>query len=273
MWPRDWMPTSVLTSGGTIALTLGSRPSGWGAAPADRPPSLSDGHPLTSPPHIDSSGNVGDRVSMHDSDPRTVIYYTLDGSTPTQAGQRYAGAFVVSACATLEARAFSTGREASPVAVMSFATPLPPSDGTGLLATYFASPDLNGQSVQRVDPVIDFGWPDGQPAPSIGPENFSARWVGELKAPYAADYAISTISDDGIRVWIDGRLVIDNWTDHSPTTDTGHINLEAGRRYSIRIEYFNHADGSACRLMWSCPCLATAVVPQSYLYPGAAPLN
>jgi len=267
-WVRNWLTADVLTTGKSIVFTLGSKPNEvWGAAEAERPPSMSDSNPLTFSPHIETGGFVGDDVTITDADPAAALYYTVDGSEPTQKSMRYASGFSMNQCGLVQARAFSPGRLPSLVASTLVTVPLPPSDGTGLSVTYFSKPDFTGSTVRRVDPAIDFGWPDGKPDKSIGPENFSARWEGEVKAPFTSDYTISTVSDDGVRVWIDGKLAIDDFQDHSPKTDSTHMRMEAGRKYAIKIDFFNHGYGSECRLMWSGPCLAVEVVPVEYLYP------
>ena len=95
--------------------------------------------------------------------------------------------------------------------------PIPAGSGTGLSAVYV---DQTGASVSRVDPKIDFAWGSGSPAPSLRADDFSARWTGELEPRLSETYTISTLSDDGIRLWLDGRLLIDNWTEHSATQNS-----------------------------------------------------
>src|SRR5690606_33656603 len=73
---------------------------------------------------------------------------------------------------------------------------------------------------------------------STGP--WSARWTGFIEAPTSGEYAFHTFSNDGIRLWVDGRKLIDDWTDHGEQEDTGKIALEAGRRYATNLENFYH---------------------------------
>ena len=269
-WPstRNWVATSVLTAGASIDTTVAERPDkAWGAAMSARPPSLSDGRPLLTPCTISpEKGTVGDQVTITSPDPNVKIAYTLDGSDPTPSSTLYTGPFIVDNCATVTAYAFEPGHTDSPKSVAFFGRPLPPAEGTGLNATYFSNRDLTGDTVQRLDPTIDFGWKDNKPDDKIGPENFSARWWGELAAPYTADYTISTISDDGIRVWFGDKLIIDDWTDHSPTLDSARVHMEANNMYPIKIEYYNHTDGDECRLEWSSDCIVEQIIPKDYLY-------
>ena len=73
----------------------------------------------------------------------------------------------------------------------------------------------------------------------MGADNFSARWTGRVEAPVTGSYRFSTVSDDGIRLWINGQQVINNWTDHAITTNTSAaITLTAGVRYTITLEFY-----------------------------------
>ncbi len=68
------------------------------------------------------------------------------------------------------------------------------------------------------------------------------RWSGTILAPATGTYRFQTVSDDGIRLWVNGVQLINNWTAHSSTTNTsGTINLVAGTRYTITLEYYEGA--------------------------------
>jgi hypothetical protein len=64
---------------------------------------------------------------------------------------------------------------------------------------------------------VDFNWGTGSPDPSIAADNFSARWTGQVQPVSTQAYTFYTVSDDGVRLWVNNQLVIDNWTDHAPT--------------------------------------------------------
>ena len=122
----------------------------------------------------------------------------------------------------------------------------------GLKAEYFANRNLEGQPiVTRIDRKIDFDWDIGSPAPTVPADNFSARWTGKLVAPKSGHYVLTTTSDDGVRVYFDGKLVIDDWTDHSTVANHAPISLEAGRQYDLKIEYYEHAGGANIRFGWT----------------------
>jgi hypothetical protein len=103
------------------------------------------------------------------------------------------------------------------------------------------------------------------PAPEIK-DQFSARWSGEIEPRFSEEYTLHTLSNDGVRLWVDGKLIIDNWTGHSATEDAGKIKLEAGKRYPIKLEYFQSGGNSVMKLFWSSASQRREVVPQSVLY-------
>ncbi len=124
----------------------------------------------------------------------------------------------------------------------------------GLRAEYFANRDLSGTpALIRVDSEIAFDWGVGSPAPEIPTDNFSARWTGKLVAPVSGTYALGATADDGVRVYLDGKLVAEDWTEHAPRTITGQVTLEAGRAYDVKVEYFESHIGAVAKLVWMPP--------------------
>ncbi len=97
-------------------------------------------------------------------------------------------------------------------------------------------------------------------------QNFSVRWSGQVQAPMTGKYTFSTLSDDGVRLWVDGKPLIANWAGHGPTEDKGSIEMEAGRRYDIKLEYYNGAGGGKIQLRWSGPDGQMSVIPTSNLF-------
>ena len=142
-----------------------------------------------------------------------------------------------------------------------------PGTGTGLSATYYNNTDFTGVTVTRVDPTVDFNWGSGSPAPGIGANTFSARWTGQVEAQFSGVYTFYTQSDDGARLWINGQQIINNWADRPPTESSGTIQLEAGQRYDIRMEFHEKNGSATARLLWSSASIPKSVVPSSRLYP------
>jgi beta-glucosidase len=116
----------------------------------------------------------------------------------------------------------------------------------GLKTEFFDNPTLAGWPIlTRVDSHIDFDWASGIPIPQLSSDRFSVRWTGMIRATDSGPHAFRARSDDGIRVFLNGELIIDDWQDHSPRTVTAIRPLEAGKTYSLRVDYHNHGGGAA----------------------------
>jgi fibronectin type 3 domain-containing protein len=159
----------------------------------------------------------------------------------------------------------------SNVADATTASAPPPGAGDGLLGQYFDNMDFTGTSVTRVDPTVNFDWGSGSPDPRIDVNTFSVRWTGQVQAQFGETYTFYTQSDDGVRLYVNNQLVIDNFTDHSSTENSGTITLAAGRNYPIRVEYYENSGGALAQLRWSSPSTPKQVVPKAQLFSGAAP--
>jgi hypothetical protein len=144
--------------------------------------------------------------------------------------------------------------------------------GSGLLAQYHAEVGLGGAPLLQRLEAPDFDWGTGSPGAGVPVDRFSARWSGWVEATTTGPTQIRTVTDDGVRVWIDDRLVIDNWTDHGPTTDTAAVSMVAGQRYRITAEYYEAGGGAVMRLQWL-PAGASAytAIPATRLYAADAP--
>lgn len=138
----------------------------------------------------------------------------------------------------------------------------------GLTGEYFDNVDFTGPKMTRTDQVINYNWGNNAP-PRIDRDTFSARWTGQVKPQYSETYTFHTTSDDGVRLWVDGQLIVNNWTDHAPTEDSGQITLTANQLHNIRMEFYENGGGAEARLWWSSQRQAKQIVPQSRLYPAA----
>lgn len=147
------------------------------------------------------------------------------------------------------------------------ATPVAAGTGTGLQGDYYNNMDFTSLALTRTDPTVNFDWGTGSPDPSIAADTFSVRWTGQVETPFSQTYTFYTVSDDGVRLWVNGVLVIDNWTDHAPTENSGTITLSGGQRYDIRMDFYENGGGAVATLSWSSPSIAKEIIPQSQLYP------
>jgi PA14 domain len=96
------------------------------------------------------------------------------------------------------------------------------------------------------------------------------RWTGEVKADHSQIYTFSTVSNDGVRLWVGGTLVINNWTDHPPTENVGTISLQAGQWYALTLEYYEGAGTSVISLSYASPSTPKQIIPGDHLRPPAA---
>lgn len=140
----------------------------------------------------------------------------------------------------------------------------------GLRATYFNSRDLSGKGFRRIDPVIDFRWMYGSPMTGVGPDNFSARWEGQIKPRASGKLTFYTQSGAGTRLWINERNIIDHWQEGGGTDQTGSIELEAGKKYDLKMEIYKRTGNATARLLWAEPSKPRSVVPAERLYPPAS---
>ena len=128
--------------------------------------------------------------------------------------------------------------------------PAPPTDNQNWFGEYFNNISLGGSpEVQREDSNISFNWDGVNPAPGVDEETFSVRWTRTLNLP-AGNYTFQLTTDDGARLWVNGRRLIDAWYEQSPHTYRGNIYLPGGPM-PVRLEYFNNLGGAFIHLTWS----------------------
>ena len=144
----------------------------------------------------------------------------------------------------------------------------PGGDGTGLTGTYFSNADFSGNSLTRTDAAVNFDWGTGGPSSTIGTDTFSARWTGQVEAQKTEQYTFYTNTDDGVRLWVDGQLLVNMWVPQGETEWSGTINLVAGQKYDITMEYFERYGSALAELRWSSPSTPKQVVPTSQLFPS-----
>ena len=114
---------------------------------------------------------------------------------------------------------------------------------------YFANRDVSGSPVLvRNDAWIDFNWGEGSPGPNVPPNDFSVRWTRNLDFA-AGNYRFYVGVKDGVRLWIDNQLVMDQWHDSNQVTYATDRSLSAGS-HSFRVEYYNHSGVADIHLWW-----------------------
>ena len=141
--------------------------------------------------------------------------------------------------------------------------------GTGLRGEYFGAEDFTDLRVTHDGESVDWDFIGGSPDHAVGPDHFSVRWTGALLARYTGPTTFHTTSSGAVRLWLDGRLLIDHWTLHAEVDDAATVTLTAGRSYDIRIEFVADTDQSAIHLLWSGPCQPLQPIPATQLSDSA----
>lgn len=139
--------------------------------------------------------------------------------------------------------------------------------GTGLYGEYFDNSNLTNRKATRTDATVNFNWGTGSPHPQIGADTFSVRWTGWVHAPVTGVYTFYTTSDDGVRLWVNNQLLINNWTHHGATENSGSISLVADKKYDIRLEFYENTGAAVITLSWLPPGQSKQIIPQARLYP------
>jgi beta-glucosidase len=137
-------------------------------------------------------------------------------------------------------------------------TPVPESllrtpDGKpGLRGDYFSNRTLTGApALSRVDAKLDFAWGNGSPAPGLASDDFSVRWTGKLVPNASGNYVLQIKGDDGYRLSLDGKVIVEDWTDHGSRARGIVMALEAGRSYDLLLEFYEHGGGADLRFSYA----------------------
>ena len=134
----------------------------------------------------------------------------------------------------------------------------------GLKAEYFGNQELRGPAATtRTDARIDFNWGRYKPTAELAENNFSVRWSGKLTPVESGKYNLGFTADDGARLYLDGRLLIDAWSSNPAKTVTKEVTLEGGRSYDLRMEYFQNNREAVAKLVWSYPHLAERLIDEA----------
>ena len=150
----------------------------------------------------------------------------------------------------------------------------------GLMAEYFQlaeapddfppAIDLQQPSIRRIDPQIKFALSTGPFGQTELRINFYSRWTGKLRIAKPGKYTFFLNSDDGSRLFIDGRQIVDNGGLHGPLEKSGEIELNSGD-HDLKIEFFQRDGYAACQLSWSAEGMPQQIVPVEVLFHHHAP--
>ncbi|MEP6908329.1 MAG: glycoside hydrolase family 3 C-terminal domain-containing protein, partial [Pseudoxanthomonas sp.] len=156
---------------------------------------------------------------------------------------------------------------AMPLIDPQYLRPSADSKERGLRGEYFSNRELSGAPrLVRVDPRIVFNWDRGSPTDNLmargeaGPDeavpndNFSIRWSGQLLPPVSGEYQIQVAANDGVRLYLDGKVVLDSWQNADRlSAHSARLELLAGKAYDLKLEYFDAERDAGVRLAWVRP--------------------
>ena len=125
----------------------------------------------------------------------------------------------------------------------------------GLTGTYYNNRTLTAPEVLvRTDSTVNFNWGNGSPSSAVNADSFSVRWTGYVRVAVSGNYQFQTNSDDGVRLSVNGSQIINNWTDHSTTTDTSaNVALTAGVDHPITLDFYENWGDAVVSLLWKRP--------------------
>ncbi len=143
--------------------------------------------------------------------------------------------------------------------------------GSGLTGDYYDNADFTGFVLTRTDAQVDFNWGTGSPDAGVGADTFSVRWTGRVQAEHSEAYTFYASTDDGVRLWVNGELLIDQWQNQAATETSGSLALAAGMSYTIQMDYFENTGQAVAQLSWSSASTPKGPIPQDRLDPAAGP--
>ncbi len=137
----------------------------------------------------------------------------------------------------------------------------------GVLGEYHDAASFAGPARYRIDDTINFTFANLAPFDDYGVDTYSVRWTGLFQTGPAGTYNFWTFTDDGARLWVNGRPLVDQWVVQGPTEATGSLQLAANTVYSFVMEYFEQSGGAVATLFWQPPGGEKEVIPGSILIP------
>ena len=124
----------------------------------------------------------------------------------------------------------------------------------GLKARYFDNPELSENPVlEQQNSQIDFHWTLYSPHEKLKSDHYSVRWTGELTAPESGEFQIGLEGNDGFRLYMDDKMVIDRWSKQSYHQDLVSYSFKKGRKYAIRVEFHETQGEGKIKLLWNAP--------------------
>ena len=203
------------------------------------------------------------------------LTFAIDGAISTLDGKKLEGAieFASGSLIVKPSQGEAITVAASNIARATFSTnaavPQTKGSGNGLLGLYFSTTNFNGVPVIRLDEILDFDWRDQAPIMGVPKDHFTVRWMGELEAPTTDNYTIYFKSDEGSRIYFDGKLACDRWGHRTYEETNVTVSFKAGARHRVQIEYVDSFGDARAQLSWSTPFMPKTIIPRDRMYPAS----
>lgn len=215
--------------------------------------------------------------------PDTVTFSPKVGVIKIPVVPKFNAARVSNATVTLKALpggGYTVGAPSSASVVIS---PAGNATGTGLTGTYYNSVaaelppnaynaanifDAPSLKLTRTDATVDYNFTTTPVGNGVTTTNFAVRWTGQVQPQYSETYYFVTKTDDGVKLWVNGQLLVDKWVSQGATEWTGAIDLKAGVLYDIKMEYYFGTSGTReAHLSWYSDSQVKQIIPKARLYP------
>jgi len=137
--------------------------------------------------------------------------------------------------------------------------------------------------ITRIDSTVSFNWVRNSPDPRIRVDHFTGEWEGYLCPDYSEEYTFTAKADDGVRVWVDSKLIINQWNKQDQTLDgfvqgaetsqthQSSIKLKKGEKYPLKIEYFEDVQNASIEVRWTSKSQPEQIIPYSALFTSSSP--
>ena len=136
--------------------------------------------------------------------------------------------------------------------------------GDGVVGEYYEGVDFERLVTRRYDATLAFDWGHAPPVPGVPAEYFSVRWRGWLLVPVSGRYVLHATVDDGVRIWLNDQLVLNEWRPQPVRTFTISVELKAGQPYKLRVDYYQDILDTSMRITWKRPNTPLTPPPTSW---------
>ena len=142
--------------------------------------------------------------------------------------------------------------------------------GTGLTGQYYDTAAFGTLMTTRTDATVNFNWGTGIPAGTAitAADTFSVAWSGQIEPEFSGLYTFYVTADDGARLWVNDQMIACRTFAAAGPEMRGQMNLTAGQKANIRLEYVEQTGSASVKLEWSCASRAREVIPTARLYPS-----